>query len=293
MKNLKKIVKRDVTNNRPVLIKKFNKNGLVTSVKSYQKNIVSERWVCEREKFKYDKNNNLIYHKDQNGVITKYEYDIYNNLVHEVEYAYHRGIFRLCKTEKWYEYTKNGKIKHEKHSSGYDKWNDYDDRDNLIHRLTFYKSSIVLIEDWWEYDENNNEIHYKSSIEDERWKNYDDAGRIIYEKYNDRLRLIEGERWIEYDITGSKTHVREISSKEFDDYEEWWDYNNENKVTRYSNSRGRKEIFIYVPDESVITISYLFDNETYKSCEAFDEQGNVTLFIDSNGHNYRYYYTYY
>ena len=72
---------------------------------------------------KYDKNNNLVYKKNSNGLGKWQEYDDKNNLIHFKNSAGY---------EDWQEYDENNREIHFKDNSGHEYWYEYNKNNKKI-----------------------------------------------------------------------------------------------------------------------------------------------------------------
>ena len=135
---------------------KFNKDGKLIYLKKPNKH--EEQW-------KYDENNNIIYHKyfdEKRDKINEffYKYDKNNNLI------YYKN--EIGEEERW-EYDENNNELYYKDSNGYELWNKYDKNDNLM-----YRKSSSGNEDWYKYDKDGKctEILEKEFLEIEYAKKH-------------------------------------------------------------------------------------------------------------------------
>jgi len=83
----------------------------------------------------YDKNNNLMYHKNSIGDECWREYDKNNNLIH---YKDSDG------DEYWREYDKNNNLIHYKNSDGFEYWREYDKDNNWVRTLKLKDGTYFL-----------------------------------------------------------------------------------------------------------------------------------------------------
>ncbi|MBQ9539545.1 MAG: hypothetical protein IJU95_09760 [Treponema sp.] len=191
---------------------------------------------------KYDKNGNLVYHKnfdDENPVEYKKKFDSENREI------YYKDLIE--KYIEWYDYdSETGLLIHEKFSDGEEYWYEYDSKsEELIHQW-----DADGWESWNEYDnETGRLLHQYDSAGWESWREYNDEGKVIH------LRTTDGyEAWTsyeggvetyttsnnimsEYDALGNIIHRRSMR----DDgsyYEYWSEYDSKNEIhTRYNDGR--------------------------------------------------------
>lgn len=130
--------------------KEYDENGLLV----YARHFTFEHW--------YDKNGNVIHHRDKDGE-RWHEYDEHGNMVHSIYHLKFEGDI-----EVWHEYDAVGREVHRKDNSGYEQWCDYDADGNIVH---FKDSNGVE----GRYARDENKLRFKEGV-DKEWQEYDERG---------------------------------------------------------------------------------------------------------------------
>ena len=236
------------------LIEEYDKNGNLTNYKD------EDIEIC----YEYDENNKLIYKKEvdiNENYTTEEWYDNAGVLKHQKtirdsvlsswyeENWYENGKivhYKDKNTELWFEYSNNYKNIHTKGNDGFQAWETYDDKLNL---LTYKDTSGYNKSCKYKYDSNGNEIYMEQTSYYNDNPNdidlyiikYDSEGREIYTK--DKSHIGEFETWIEYDSFGNKIHYKDCDVNENDIYEEWYKYNENNQLIFYQDIYGSRKEF--------------------------------------------------
>lgn len=152
---------------------------------------------------------------------------------------------------------------------------DYDSDGNCVHRI-----SANGVECWYEYDSHGNWIHKKSNVSG----NSSDESLCEYE----------------YDDKGNKLHSK--SSGADGDFEEWFEYDSENRMTRNRNSYGIDNYYEYIfngdiiltrQNNEVVSIhendsdgkhSYTRSSRGTTSISETDDDGNLIYYSNSLGY---------
>ncbi|MCX2680046.1 RHS repeat protein [Galbibacter sp. EGI 63066] len=209
---------------------------------------------------------------DENGRIKIYK-ELRGSFGYEEHNKYHPNGFPALHVVKDYE--------------GDTHTHHFDDQGNLI----YYKSEFFELEEWWEYNSDGKETYHKFSSGEKLFE-YDEKGRLVSSKtgdghietwaYDQADRLIQFknssgyEKIYKYDERGNQVYLKDIlpdylSSVETSTgeiptsaIEEWQEFNDENLLVHFKDSRGHEEWFTYDAYGNETFYQYTFNGKTKK-----------------------------